>query len=432
MNFRTLRAPAVVAAAAVLLTAIGAAPAVARPAPAPTGLAADVTAHEDGTYDVAATWNAVPTATSYRVVLSKGATTLASTTVTSAAWSPTVTATPGNASLSVRAVVGRKPGKAATLTVPLADVTAPRGSYSSSWNNGTGLATITQDALSDNAGTAGITRTVDWGDATGSEAWPSGTTINHTYALTNARYAPTVTLQDAAGNVRVVDVPAVDLNDVAPPTGSFSAGPASGWADLTEVTVTQDAIDDDRTPNELIARSVDWGDGTTTDWTTGTTVSHVYATAGQFTPTVTLTDEADNSSGALSTSQVVVTADTTGPTVRLTLPKSKHSVKAWKTLRGKAVDSETGVKKVSLRAVEKRGGAWYGYNAGTKKWLKASTQAKAFDRSKAFSLKTDAQHRWSATLAGLRKGTLVYKVRAKDRVGNASKALTHQAKLTRR
>lgn len=431
MNFRTLRAPAVVAAAAVLLTAIGAAPAVARPAPAPTGLAADVTAHEDGTYDVAATWNAVPTATSYRVALSKGSTTLASTTVTTAAWSPTVTAAPGNASLSVRAVVGRKPGKAATLTVPLADVTAPQGSYSSSWDNGTGLATITQDALSDNAGLPGITRTVDWGDATIVD-WPSGSTITHTYTQLDARYAPTVTLQDAAGNVRVVDVPAVDLNDVGPPTGSFSAGPATGWADLTEVTVTQADISDDRTPPELIARSVDWGDGTTTDWSTGTTVSHVYATAGQFTPTVTLTDEADNSSGALSTSEVVVTADTTGPTVRLTLPKSKHSVKAWKTLRGKAVDSETGVKKVSLRAVEKRGSAWYGYNAGTKKWLKASTQAKAFARSKAFALKTDAQHRWSATLAGLRKGTLVYKVRAKDRVGNASPALTHQAKLSRR
>ncbi|MFC5175990.1 PKD domain-containing protein [Nocardioides taihuensis] len=431
MNFRTLRAPAVVAAAAVLLTAIGAAPAVARPAPAPTGLAADVTAHEDGTYDVAATWNAVPTATSYRVALSKGSTTLASTTVATAAWSPTVTAAPGNASLSVRAVVGRKPGKAATLTVPLADVTAPQGSYSSSWDNGTGLATITQDALSDNAGLPGITRTVDWGDATIVD-WPSGSTITHTYTQLDARYAPTVTLQDAAGNVRVVDVPAVDLNDVGPPTGSFSAGPATGWADLTEVTVTQADISDDRTPPELIARSVDWGDGTTTDWSTGTTVSHVYATAGQFTPTVTLTDEADNSSGALSTSEVVVTADTTGPTVRLTLPKSKHSVKAWKTLRGKAVDSETGVKKVSLRAVEKRGSAWYGYNAGTKKWLKASTQAKAFARSKAFALKTDAQHRWSATLAGLRKGTLVYKVRAKDRVGNASPALTHQAKLSRR
>ena len=114
------------------------------------------------------------------------------------------------------------------------------------------------------------------------------------------------------------------------------------------------------------------------------------------------------------------------------MPTSRHSLTAWKTLRGKAVDTGTGVKKVSLRAVEKRGSAWYGYNATTKKWLKASTQTKAFGRSKAFSLTTDAQDRWSATLAGLRKGTLVYKVRAKDRVGNKSKALTHQATLTRR
>ena len=122
----------------------------------------------------------MPNASSYRVALSKAGATLASTTVTTPSWSPTVTTTPGNASLSVRAVVLRKPGKVATLSVPLADVTAPQGSYSSSWDNNTGIATIAEDSLSDNSGTVGITDgRLERRDRP--EAWTTGATINHSY-----------------------------------------------------------------------------------------------------------------------------------------------------------------------------------------------------------------------------------------------------------
>jgi len=205
---RTLRTSAAALAALVAAGTIGTAPAMAgKPPPAPTGLTASATAHQDGSYDVTASWNAVASATSYRVSLTKSGATLSSTTVTTTSWAPTVTATPGNASLSVRAVVGKRPGKTATLTVPLADVTAPQGSYSSSWSNDTGVATITEDSLTDNSPVSGVTRTVNWDDGT-SVAWPTGTTITHSYSLTEARYVPTVTLEDAAHNQNVVDVPA--------------------------------------------------------------------------------------------------------------------------------------------------------------------------------------------------------------------------------
>ena len=431
MGIRRFRATVLVVATALVLGPVGISPAEARPAPAPTGLAAEVTGYEDGSYDIAATWDVVANATSYRVALTKAGATLASGTVTEPSWSPTVTATPGNASLSVRAVIGRKRGRTATLTVPLPDASAPRGSYSSSWDN-SGTATITQETLSDNySATSAITRTVDWGDETPPEAWTAGTTIDHTYPVTEQRYEPTVALEDEAHNVRVVSVPAIVINDTEAPSGSYSTGPATAWAKLTPVTITQSDIGDNWTPDALIARSVNWGDGSTTDWTEGTTVSHVYGVAGPFTPTVTLTDEAHNPS-TVPTSEVVVTADTTGPTVRLTLPKAKHSVRAWKTLRGKALDAQTGVKKVILRAVEKRGTSWYGYNAVTKAWVKAATKAKAFTRSRPFSLTPDVQNRWSAHVAGLRKGTEVYRVRATDMVGNRSKLLIHQAILTKR
>jgi len=430
-TLRTLRMPAAVAAALIAAGTLGAAPAMAgKPAPAPTGLHADVTAHQNGSYDVAASWNAVANATSYRVTLTKGGTTLSSTTVTATSWTPHVVTTPGTASLSVRGVIGKKPGKIATLAVPLPDGVAPQGSYSSSWNNNTGEATITQDSLTDNLPLSGVTRTVDWG--TGSPvAWPSGTTITRTYPLSEARYTPTVTLEDAAHNKTVVDVPAIVINDDEAPSGSFSVGQSTAWAAFTTVTLAQNgALGDNWSPADQITRSVAWGDGTTQDWTTGTTLTHVYAAAGTYQPKVTLTDEAHNPS-ELSTSDVVVTADTTGPELKLTMAKPKHSVKAWKKLRGTATDAETGVKSVWLKAVEKRGAKWFGYNAGTHTWVKAKSKAKAFKKAKAFTRTTNAQHQWNAKLAKLRKGTLIYKVRATDQVKNRSVTLTHKATLTK-
>ena len=75
---------------------------------------------------------------------------------------------------------------------------------------------------------------------------------------------------------------------------------------------------------------MNWGDGSATDWTEGTTVSHVYGVAGSFTPTVTLTDEAHNPS-TVPTSEVVVTADTTRP-ASPDAAKARRSVRAWKPL----------------------------------------------------------------------------------------------------
>jgi hypothetical protein len=347
--------------------------------------------------------------------------------------SATVSTTPGIATVRVRAVVGKHQSKAAAYSVQLPDVSAPQGSYSSTWSDTTGQATITQESLSDNSPVLEVQRTVDWNDGSPPETWSPGssTTINHTYPLTEKRYRPTVTLQDAAHNTRVVDVPAIVINDDEAPTGTFSVTPGTGWAGFTVVTVFQEgSLVDNWTPASKITRSVEWGDGAIMDWPFGHPLTHVYATAGSYTPVVTITDEARNST-PVSTSEVVVTADATRPQVKLVLPRAKHSVKAWRTLRGKATDTGTGVKSVRLKAVEKRGGTWFGYNAVKGSWVKAGDRAKAFTRSKASTLTTNARHRWAAKLIKLRKGTLVYKVRAADQVHNRSVTMTHKTTLTR-
>jgi hypothetical protein len=429
---RALRVAAGSIAAALVLTAVGTTAAQAKPVrPGPvTGLAATVTPHA-AAYNVAASWNPATNATRYRVSVTRAGITLASGTVTATAWNGTVTAAPGDTTLSVRGLAKNRPGQTTSITVNLPDATPPSGSYSSSWSNNTGGATITQDSLTDNLPVDQVTRNVDWNDGTAPAAWTIGTTIDHTYPLTEQRYTPTVTLKDAAGNTTVVDVPAIVINDSQAPTGTFSAAPAAAWASLTHVTVTQSTLSDNWTPQAAIARSVDWGDGTTTPWASASTIAHVYTTGGTFTPTVTITDEAGNAA-QVAASAVDVTVDSVAPVVKLLLPAKKHSVRAWKTLLGKATDTAgTGVKHVSLRAVEKRGTAWYAYRATTKTWVKASTKARAFARSTAFSLSTNGRHLWSARLVRLRKGTLVYKVWAQDKVANRSTTLTHKATLTR-
>ena len=423
--------------AGLLIGAFGAGSAEAKPTKpgGVTGLTASVTPVQPGStstsYAVSATWGAASGATKYRVALTKGGVTLSSGSVTTTAWTPTVTSTPGTASLSVTPVATHRKGTTVSVPVNLPDVVAPEGSYTSSW---VGVnATITEVSLSDDSPVAGVSRVVTWGDASSSQAWPSGTTLNHTYPGVG-RYLPTVTLTDGASNVRVVDVPAVVVGDTTAPTGAFATTPGKAWAAYTAVTVSETALNDDYSPDAMITRSVDWGDGAvTSDWSAADTISHVYTTAGTFSPTVTLTDEAHNASAALPTSGVTVTVDSAAPVLKLLLPKThRHSVKAWKALRGTATDAPgTGVKRVSLRAVEKRGTAWFGYRPATKTWVKAATKAGAFQKSRAFTLTTNAQNRWTATLAGLRTGALVYRVSATDQVANASATLTHKASLTK-
>jgi hypothetical protein len=418
-------------AAGLLIGAFGTGAAEARPTKPGglTNLTATATPAAAGTYAVSSSWDPAAGATKYRVAITKGGTTLASATVTTASWSPSITSSPGTASLAVTPVAVHRKGSTSRVSLLLADVTAPQGTFTSSWTGAD--ATITQQALSDDSGAAGVTRTVDWGDGT-TVPWTSGTTINHTYGALG-RYTPTVTLKDAANNSNPVSVPAIVIGDSTAPTGAFSVAPGTAWAAFTAVTVSQTALHDDYSPNANITRSVDWGDGAvTSDWTGADTITHVYTTAGTFSPTVTLTDEAHNASPALTTSAVTVAVDAVAPVVKLLLPAAKHSVTAWKRLKGTATDGAgTGVKRVSVRAVEKRGTAWYAYRAATKTWVKAGSKAKAFAKSRALALTTTASHSWAGKLPGLRKGTLVYKVKATDHVGNVSAVVTHKATLTK-
>jgi hypothetical protein len=219
--------------------------------------------------------------------------------------------------------------------------------------------------------------------------------------------------------------------DSQPPTGTFTTSPTRAWAGSTAVLLVHQGIHDNVTPNNLIDRRVDWGDGSTVDWTPGTTLSHVYQTTGTFSPTVTLIDQAGNVSDPLAASPVVVRVDSVAPVLTLRLPRHhQHSVRAWQTLRGTAIDHGSGVRTVSVKAIEKRGAVWYAYHAKRHLWVKATTKAAAFAHSQALIVPVNSKHRWAGTLAHLRKGDLLYRVWSKDQVKNRSVTLTQRAQLT--
>ncbi len=276
-------AVALVAAVAVVLGA-SAVPATAAPPIKPgkvTGLAATVT-KPAAAYDVAATWNASSQTTGYQVRLVNpvNGATLDSGTVTATAWTGHTTLPATSAvRVSVTPVNGNRKGATVSLTKTLPDVTAPTGAYDVAWTTST--ATVTETQLSDDVSpAANITRSIDWGEGAGFEAWPTGTTVQHTYPLVDGLYRPQVRLTDQAGNVSTQTLHAVVVRDETAPTGSFEVVQPTAWARLTTVQLKQLALTDNFSNAADVTRTVDWGDGSAVQaWPSLVDLpTHVYAT----------------------------------------------------------------------------------------------------------------------------------------------------------
>jgi hypothetical protein len=415
-------------------------PAQARPPAKPGNVGGlDITSMDlanDPEYTVDASWNPSSNTTSYLVKLvNASGTVLDQERVTGTTFEGTTTLAAGSkVSVSVTPFNDRRRGRTASTSDFLPDQTDPTAAYTvSPENSGDGHVTVTQTQLADNLSTAAqLTQTIDWGDASPNSTGPGTTTsFAHTYSTTPAVYHPVVTIKDAAGNETTVELAAA-VKDLAAPTGSYSVSPATGYARWTTVTLTQDAIDDDLSANEDISRTVDWGDGPAETWTDGTTLTHRYDAAIAATPTVTLEDEAGNVAAPISSSAVSITADTTAPKLRFKLPTTgRQSVSKWTTLRGRAIDSETGVKNVRLKVVEKRHAKWYAYKSDTRRWVSAASQRGAWKKATTTTA-TTVGRRWSLPVKRLTVGTLVYRASGTDNVGNKSAWLKHSQLLTRR
>jgi PKD repeat protein len=321
--------------------------------------------------------------------------------------------------------------------VVIGDEAAPTGSFTASptaaWAGLTAVQ-LSQTALADDFSPAArVLRLVDWGDGSPIVPWPTLADVpTHVYADAGT-YTPVITLEDEAGNTAPVAADAVTVTRDYAPTGAFTASPGTAWARLTTVRLSQTALADDYTDPAAVLRTVSWGDGTTAAWPASTAVpSHVYAAAGTYTPTVTLEDERGNTAQVAAV-PVTVKADTVRPVVKLTVPRTRTGyVASWRTLKGRATDTAgTGVSRVEVRVIEKRGTAWYAFRPATGTWAKTTTATRAWTKAGIRKVKPTSTGAWSARVGGLRKGTLVVKVVGVDRAANRSATLTRKQLLTR-
>ena len=85
---------------------------------------------------------------------------------------------------------------------------------------------------------------------------------------------------------------------------------------------------------------------------------------------------------------------------------------------------------VRVKAVEKRGAAYYAYVPAQHAWVKVGRKTRAF--AKAGYLQVATTRAWSVRLAKLTKGVLVYRVQAADVMGNLSAVHEHKQRLTTR
>ena len=416
----------VAALATILATAV---PANAAP-PNKVGPVTNLTLAASGSpsgYTLTSTWSAPAGATSYRAVLSSSAGTLGTIDTTATTWSVNVTASPNTSvTVTVTPYGGKKPGIATSANTTLPDLAPPVGVFTIT-RAATGLdATLTQQSLSDNGTPAAqIRREVSWGDGSPVQLWQTGTTLVHNYPAIG-RYVPTVRLTDTSGNSVTLTLKAVVFGDTTAPSGAFDASPGRAIASWTPVVVTQTALNDDFSPSGFVERVVAWGDGTTQAWPEGATLNHVFTAAGTYTPTVTLVDEAGNSTKVASDA-VAVVVDSTGPSLKVANRKST-SVRKWRVVKGTVSDAGVGAKSVSVVAILKTATGWKAYAGGS--WKKVGTKAKAWKRARAV-VATPVKGAWRVRLAKLAKGTLMVKAQAVDHLGNSSAALARTQKLSR-
>jgi hypothetical protein len=260
----------------------------------------------------------------------------------------------GNTEIYVMNADGSNPTRR-TFTDPFTD-TSPSwggqvtGSAPPTLSNVSVLSPITEGSstmLSGNIGSPNaadsFTLTVNWGDGSPAQVfnYPAGTTSfaeTHTYADDNPtatasdNYNISLTLSTAGGSD--TDSAVVTVNNVAPTLGSLALSPST--VTVGSPATLSGTISDVGTLDTHVV-SINWGDGssnTTLNLAAGATnfsASHTYNAAGNFTITVTATDDDGGSdSGTISTSSNLPPAPNAPSNLRVVTVGLNQITIAWK------------------------------------------------------------------------------------------------------
>lgn len=279
-------------------------------------------------------------------------------------------------------------------------------------------------------------------------------TTSHTFTvstlLDNWDYKATVTPVNGDGPGTAAEAPftAIPLDRTAP-TGTYVVAPTHAWLqfdftsfDETEtaaVTITQKVAPTDDTPSTTITRRVLAGDGSAAkSWNSGSTFQVTYDKAGTFTPQVELTDGFGNSR-LIALSTVTIADDNTAPVVTVTRPDSsvRNRISAWRVVRGSATDVGTGVDAVLAMVMQKRGGVWYAYHFGKRRWIKGKPgKGEAYNlghiKARPTLMTTNAAGQWrTPRIRGLKTGLISVHSAAFDEVLNLSFGKVVRQRITR-
>lgn len=150
-----------------------------------------------------------------------------------------------------------------------------------------------------------------WGDGT---ANGTGATATHTYAAPG-EYTVTLTVTDQRGLTGTVSQKVVAKAPNVPPT-------ASATVSATGLTVAADGTGSTDADGQIAGYDWDWGDGTAHG--TGATATHAYAAPGDYTVTLTVTDDR----GGVATKAVPVTVTHADPVASFALAAEALTVSA--------------------------------------------------------------------------------------------------------
>jgi hypothetical protein len=308
------------------------------------------------------------------------------------------------------------------------DTTAPTGSYKMSlasvWIGQ--LLTLTELGVSDDVSAPeNIARTVDWGDGTTSELGSDSAPIGKRYN-TAGKYKVSVTLTDEAGNSGPATVANATVTTTKP--GKFKIAPTKVFNNQ-RFTLAISSV-----PAGTTKINVAWGDGY------GSTLAGKNQTVGKryylrsngavVKPgTMTLTARLTNKNGSTSAfviGKVTNKRDGSRPVIKFTKPKSPKKRSSWKSIKGTAKDTGSGIVGGRIGVAIYRTNASYGA-------VKCLTAKKTWVSPKpgicGFLVKV-TKGKWSVSVKGLIKGHLIVAAYTEDYSRNATKDTSFDQRLT--
>ena len=191
-----------------------------------------------------------------------------------------------------------------TVTTAAAAATAPVASMSVSPTTPTPGSSVTFDASASTGGNGPAITDYEWnfGDGTPVDDVGASTGVQHTYASRGV-YTVTLTVNNGAGSDSTTQTVTVDDQ----PTAAFTSSPASVAAPGASVSFDASASASGDPSGAITDYTWNFGDGTPADDTSGTAAAtHAYTTPGNYTVTLTATDDLGVS--ATATEQVTVDA----------------------------------------------------------------------------------------------------------------------------